>query len=233
MDCSVIRVTPEEILQKCLKNNIRHVAFTYAEPFTWYEFIYDTAKLLHKNAISVVLVTNGFVKREPFQLILPYISAMNIDLKSFSDHFYKTFCSGQLTPVLETIKTAVGKCHVEITLLLIETLNDDLWELDHIFKFLHDLSPDIPLHISKYFPRYKMMLPETSLDSLQNHIKRAKTFLKYVYAGNILHSDYLNTYCPQCNDMLIMRSTGSISISNLNNGICANCEEKIPLVVYF
>jgi pyruvate formate lyase activating enzyme len=180
-----MHIRPETLLEFCLKNRIKHVAFTYTEPFTWFEYVYQSALFLRKNNISVVLVTNGYVNLDPLNFILPLISAMNIDLKSFSENFYKTICGGKLQPVLDVIRVAHARTHVEVTLLLLETLNDDLSELHSLFAFLRSISSDIPLHISKYFPRYKMTIRETNEAKLHRIAQIAETYLKHVYVGNV------------------------------------------------
>jgi pyruvate formate lyase activating enzyme len=110
---------------------------------------------------------------------------MNIDLKSFSDNFYIQNCGGRLQPVLDTIRYCVGKTHVEITLLLIPGLNDDPVELDNYFRFISDLNPEIPLHVSRYFPRHQMKIPATDIDKIHATVEHAKQYLKHVYAGNV------------------------------------------------
>ena len=184
IDCGTMYISPEALKDFCLTKSILHVAFTYTEPFTWFEYIYEAASLLNKNNISVVLVTNGYVNSEPLMMLLPYISALNIDLKAFSEKFYKEICGGHLEPVLKTIKIAQTK-HIEITYLMIESLNDDLNELHDMFVFIRDLNPNIPLHISKYFPRYKMNIKETDEVKLYKAAEIAKTYLNHVYLGNV------------------------------------------------
>ena len=184
-DCSVKQITPNELLVLCQKNFIKHVAFTYTEPFTWYEYVLDASKLLRKNDISVVLVTNAYVNIEPLTELIPFISAMNIDLKSFSDRFYVEICGGKLQPVLDNIKFCHNKTHLEITLLLIEGLNDDYNKLCSLFSFIADIDKNIPLHISKYFPRYLLNTKETSTKTILNAVDLAKKYLNYVYAGNV------------------------------------------------
>lgn len=183
--CDTLLLPPDALLNYCQQNKIRHVAFTYTEPFTWFEYIYDSALLLQEAGISVVLVTNGYVNPEPLQLLLPHVSAMNIDLKAFSESFYADVCGGKLQPVLDTIAMTHNKAHIEITLLLIETLNDNPADLEEMFSFISSLNPDIPLHISRYFPRYKMLLPTTSINLLHTTAKLAKRYLNYVYLGNV------------------------------------------------
>jgi len=184
-DCTTKNVSPELLLAICLEQSIKHVAFTYTEPFTWYEYIFDSAKILNKNGISVILVTNGYVNINPLKDIIPFVSAMNIDLKSFSDGFYIDICGGKLKPVLDTIEFSHSKTHIEITLLLIENMNNDTKELNMLFSFISRLDKNIPLHILKYFPRYQMNMAETNETTIYNTVNMAKKYLNNVYAGNV------------------------------------------------
>lgn len=181
-------VTKEDLVGTALsiKDNIG-VAFTYNEPSIWYEYVYDCAKLLKEtdpNA-AVVLVTNGYISEEPLKKILPYVDAMNIDLKSFNNHYYNKLCGGSLQPVLKTIQTAAEVCHVEITTLLVSGENDSIEEVEEIAKFLNSISRDIPLHLSRYFPRYKLQNAPTDIDFMLKAEEAAKRFLDKVCLGNI------------------------------------------------
>ena len=227
-DCLVSDITPSELLDQCILNNVKHVAFTYTEPFTWYEYILDSAKLLKEHGISVVLVTNGFINLLPLEEIIPYISAMNIDLKAYSDEFYRDICQGKLQPVLDTIRYAATKTHVEITYLMIESLNDDPEEVTELFSFIKNVNPEIPLHISKYFPRYELLLEETNEEHLVQVAKKASEYLKYVYIGNFFHSEFQNTYCSECRHLLVDRKMRTI---NIKNNCCEKCNAKIPVVI--
>jgi len=187
LECATTYITPKDLLKYCQKNKIKHVAFTFTEPFTWFEFIYESAQLLYYNQISTVLITNGYVNKEPLEFILPYISAMNIDLKAFTEHFYVEICGGHLQPVLDTIRSTYSRTHIEITFLMIENLNDNIDELFKMFSFIRDLNPDIPLHISKYFPNYLMTRKTTSSETINRTVDIAKTLLHKVHTGNIFN----------------------------------------------
>ena len=226
-DCATQSILPNELLDLCLQKSIRHVAFTYTEPFTWYEYILECAELLSGSDISVALVTNGYVNIEPLNAILPYISAMNIDLKAYSESFYKEVCGGQLQPVLDVIKHCHDKVHLEITLLLIETLNDDSDKLRRLFSFIKNLDSDIPLHISKYFPRYEMSIKETSERKLLGVAQMAKEYLNYVYIGNVGFSEFQSTYCSKCGALLVERQRFNVKIVSLENGRCKKCDNQI------
>ena len=182
------KVSSEELVETILSipNNIG-IAFTYNEPFIWYEYILETAKLLKEKSKQkkVVLVTNGYVSKEPLEKLLPYIDAMNIDLKG-NDNYYKHLCKGSLNPVLQTIETAYKKgCHVEVTTLLVTDENTDEKSLVDIRDFLSDLNPNIPLHISRYFPMYKQTSQATSLEVMKKAYDILKEKLNNVYLGNV------------------------------------------------
>ena len=165
----------------------------------WYEYIYDVAKRIkeYDKNISVVLVTNGYVNKEPLKKILPYIDAMNIDLKGFTNRYYNDICKAKIDPVLETIKMASEQTHVEITTLMVSDENDSVEEIDEIAKFIADIDKNIPLHLSRYFPKYKMKNPPTIVENIMKAKEEASKYLNYVYVGNIAGVDN-NTYCPNC-----------------------------------
>ncbi len=185
-DAVTEEITSEYIIEKANESKSFGIAYTYNEPFIWYEFVYDTAVMARKAGLLNVLVTNGFVNPEPLEHILPLIDAMNIDLKSFNDEFYRKTCGGSLEPVLQTIKRSVRACHVELTTLVIPTMNDSEEELKRLVDWIYDnAGAETPLHLSRYFPCYKMNLPPTPLESLKRAEHIAKKKLKYVYLGNV------------------------------------------------
>lgn len=179
----------DEIVAKALdlrKQGNIGIAYTYNEPSIWYEFVYETARKAQEEGLLNVLVTNGYISEEPLKQILPYIDAMNIDLKAYNDKFYHELVKGGLEEVRETIRRASGQCHVEITTLVIPGWNDSVEEMNEMAAWLASLSPDIPLHLSRYFPKYLMTeRPPTSMDSLIELRKTAENHLKYVYLGNV------------------------------------------------
>ncbi|PLX18189.1 MAG: AmmeMemoRadiSam system radical SAM enzyme [Candidatus Muiribacterium halophilum] len=216
----------ESVVEQALKieRNIG-VAFTYNEPFIWYEFVYDMAKRLKENDMKVVLVSNGTVNKEPLERLLPYVDAFNIDLKGFSEEFYKKICKGYLETVKENIKLIndSGK-HLEITNLLITDENDDEKEFLEMVEFVAGINDSIPLHISRYFPNYKMKRPATGLEKMEKFVKIAMQYLKYVYAGNVPWES--NTLCPVCDSIVIRRN--HFSIKRLDeNGKCPQCQTTI------
>ncbi len=162
------------------------LAYTYNEPVVWYETVMETAKACRDAGMLNVMVTNGYIAPEPLRELLPYIDAMNIDLKAFSERFYRDVVKGRLTPVMETITSAAAACHVELTTLVIPDENDSEEEMREEARFIASVDPSIPLHLSRFFPHYKMTgKPVTGLRSLMRLQEIAREYLEYVYLGNV------------------------------------------------
>jgi len=179
-------IRPEDLIARAMDLNSFGIAYTYNEPFIWYEFVYEAAQLAVESGLENVLVTNGFVNKEPLEKILPLISAMNIDIKSIEDDFYMNTCSGRVAPVLEAVKLAARSTHVELTNLVIPTLNDKDENFEKLTDWIYDnLGKDVPLHFSRYFPSYKMTLPPTPESTLIRAKEIAERKLRYVYLGNV------------------------------------------------
>jgi pyruvate formate lyase activating enzyme len=227
IDSRTVRLAPPKLLSLCSKHNVEQVAFTYTEPMTWFEYILDSAKILKEKNIRVVLVSNGYINQKPLLELLPYISAMNIDLKAMSDTFYQKICQGSLQPVLDTIKTVAESCHLEITNLLIPGENDSSEEIDALVDFIASINPDIPLHFSRYFPSYKRTSEPTSPKSMKMAYEKALNKLSYVYLGNVLTNSEADTICPDCKTTLITRKNYNVAVLNLNRDRCSNCGKKI------
>ena len=184
---NIHKVTPEKIVEDAIKLNCKSISYTYNEPTIFIEFVKDIAVLAKKKSLKNILVTNGYMSKEGFDFIKNEIDAMNIDLKSFSDKFYIKLCGARLNPVLETIKRAYNAgIHIEITTLLIPGENDSDEELEKIAKFISSVDKNIPWHISRFFPMYKMndKLP-TPITTLKKAEKIGKKYLNYVYLGNV------------------------------------------------
>lgn len=223
---------PEALIKTCLEQNIPSIAFTYNEPTIFFEYLYDTARMAHKKGIKCVMVSNGYTSQEALALLHEYIDAYNIDLKSFSEEFYQNICRAKLAPVLETIKEVYNYgIWLEITTLVIPGKNDSDEELVSIASFIADLDPNIPWHISAFFPQYKMQdVPPTSRQALIRAYDIGKSAgLKYIYVGNIIDDERSHTYCPVCGKIMIRRNGFFSETENMNKqGICQNCEEAIP-----
>ncbi|MDD5331796.1 MAG: AmmeMemoRadiSam system radical SAM enzyme [Candidatus Nanoarchaeia archaeon] len=181
-------ITPEQIIKMTKDSKCPSISYTYSEPGVSIEYVLDTAKLAKKNKIKNVVVSNGYINQEPLKEIIKYIDAFNIDLKSINDDFYKKVCSGKLKPVLETLKTIKKyKKHLEITFLVIPTKNDNLKEIEKMCIWIkNNLGKDTPLHISRFFPYYKLSnLEPTPVETLLKARKIAEKYLKYVHIGNV------------------------------------------------
>lgn len=207
------------------------VAYTYNEPFTWYEFVSDTAKLVHEKGYRNVLVTNGYVKKEPLAALLPSIDAMNIDVKAFNETFYRKYCRGSLSEVVETVEAAAAQCHVEITCLLIPGVNDNEAEQEKLVRWMAGIDRNLVLHYSRYFPRYNLDLPSTPPEVMVSARKRALRHLRYVYLGNVNLPGSSDTTCPGCGKLLIERSGYRVNVSGLEGTCCRGCGEEVDLVM--
>ncbi len=219
---------PETIVEYCLENSIPSIAFTYNEPAIFFEYAFDTAKLAKKHGIKSVFVSNGYESDEALLKIRKFLDAINIDLKAFSNDFYLKTCRARLEPVLDTIK----KVHslgiwLEITTLVIPGKNDSREELKSISEFIAGIDKNIPWHLTRFHPDYKMLdTQETPLETLELGYKIGKEAgLNYVYLGNIA-SEHESTCCPSCNKLLIKRNGYNVKVL-LKNGKCS-CGTKIP-----
>ncbi len=228
-------ITSEQIAEKALKTprNIG-IAYTYNEPFTFYEFMLETAKIAHENGLKNVVVSNGYINPKPLKNLLPFIDAFNIDLKAFSEEFYMKQTKGKLEPVLETLNIiAKSPAHLEITNLVIPGLNDNEAEFAKMVKWIAtELGNDVPLHLSRYFPQHEMNLPATSVKKLEALYKLAKQHLQHVYLGNVNDEIRSSTTCAICSETLISRNQYKTSIQNLDeNGCCKNCGNKANISI--
>lgn len=188
-DARSVHISPQQLADRASeladRGNIG-IAYTYNEPSIWYEFVYDTCKLVRDRGLKNVIVTNGFINKEPLNELLPFIDAMNIDVKAFTASFYMEICKATLENVMETVEIAAKKCHVELTTLVIPDLNDSIDEIEKLSKWIASISPDIPLHLSRYFPNYKMThIPPTPKETLIIAREKALEHLNHVYLGNV------------------------------------------------
>ncbi|MEW6026301.1 MAG: AmmeMemoRadiSam system radical SAM enzyme [Planctomycetota bacterium] len=219
-------VTPDNIIELARRHKTRFIAYTYNEPFIWYEYVLETARLAKSDGLMNVLVTNGYVNPEPLKELLPYISAMNIDIKSIKPDFYRRLCKARLEPVLETAKTARKKTHIEITNLIITGENDTVEEFEAISRWIADnLGQDTPLHFSAYFPSYKLDNPPTSAETLLEAYRIARKYLHFVYLGNVTGiEEGRDTSCYHCGNKLVERTGYQVRIAGLaGDGKCAQC----------
>lgn len=225
-----IQTTPNDLVKKSyyVGDNIG-LAATYNEPIIQYEFLMDVFELNRKCHKKNILVTNGYIELNPLSELVTLVDAFNVDIKGFTEQFYRDVCGASLKPVLKTIEHIYDRSHLELTLLLIPGLNDDKENLSYLFKSIRDISSDIPLHISKYFPSYKMTRPETSLASLMAAQEMALEYLNYVYLGNV--PEIVNeTKCKSCGYTLISRDKGNVKIS-VSNERCPSCNRYHHLIL--
>jgi len=216
----------ENIFELAIKNKCKSISYTYNEPTIFIEFVHDMAKFSKMRGLKNVLVTNGYETKECIDFISPYVDAMNIDLKSFSEEFYSKNCGAKLKPILETIKYAYQKkIWIEITTLVVPGENDSEKEMEEIAKFIASIDKNIPWHISRFFPMHKMSEKNaTDISFLKKTFDIGRKYLNYVYVGNI---DVENpTVCPKCGIKIIERY-GYSTKSNLRLNVCFNCGEKI------
>lgn len=222
------KLPPDDVVKMAKNYNVRSIAYTYNEPAVFFEYAYDCAKLANENGIKNIFVTSGYETPVAIDTILPYLDAMNIDLKSNSEKFYRTICKAKLAPVLNAIQYAYNKrIWIEITTLLIPGENDSDSEIRQIAQFIAGISETIPWHLSAFFPTYKMIEPmPTPAKTLLRAYKIAKDVgLKYVYFGNINNTDHESTYCPKCGKMVIKRSghIGSNVLNMMKGSACPFC----------
>jgi len=224
--------TPEQIVEAAKKYGCEAIAYTYNEPSIFIEFVVETAKLAKKQGLKNVYVTNGYETKETLEELKGLVDAMNIDLKSMNDEFYLKVCGAvKIENVLETIALAHKMGFwIEITTLVIPGHNDSEKELKEIADFISNLDKNIPWHISRFFPMYKMEnVPPTPIETLMKARKiGADAGLKYIYVGNAQTPEYENTICPKCSATIIERNWHEGIVNNkLKKGKCPECGEKI------
>ncbi|MHB1698378.1 MAG: AmmeMemoRadiSam system radical SAM enzyme [bacterium] len=225
------KVSPEEVVKSALKANCKSISYTYTDPAVFFDYSLDVMELAHKNGLKNVFVTNGYYTEESVGATKGLLDAANIDIKFFNDTNYRRICGGSLEPVLEAVKMFYSNgVHIELTTLLIDEYNNNGEEIKKIADFIVSVSPDLPWHISRFFPLYKMKGGQvTQQESIINAYNIGKDAgLKYIYAGNIKLDGYENTNCPSCKKLLIKRDGYNISENNvIKSGKCKFCGYKI------
>lgn len=223
--------SPKKIVDYCRENKIWSIAYTYNEPTVFFEYAYDTMKLAKKHKIKNVWISNGFMSIECLKKIEKLVDAVNIDIKWYTEDFYKNICGARLQPILDNIKRCgEHKIRTEVTTLVIPWYNDKDEDLEGIAKFIYGVSPDIPWHLSAFYPSYKMMdVPETKVELLQKwYAIGKKIWLKHIYLGNIYNNEHEDTICPKCWFHVISRMGYSIyKDPKFEKGICPGCKTKI------
>jgi len=219
---------PEEIVEEARRNHCLSISYTYTEPTIFFEYAYDTAILAKKAGLANVFVTNGYMTRQALEMIRPYLDAANVDLKSFSEAYYKKNCMARLQPVLDTI-TSLKQLGIwfEVTTLIVPDENDSDEELSQIAGFLSGVDKDIPWHVSRFHPDYRFLDHRaTPIETLKRarEIGREKG-LRYIYLGNV--PEGANTYCYRCQALAVERRYMGMERCNLKNGHCPACDSEI------
>ncbi|MFC1667783.1 AmmeMemoRadiSam system radical SAM enzyme [Chlamydiota bacterium] len=219
---------PAEVVKVAKKNGCKSISYTYTEPTVFFEYAYDAAKIAKDNGLYNMFVTNGFMTKEAIDTISPYLDAVNVDLKSFSEDYYEKICKAQLQPVLDSIKymKSLG-IWIEVTTLIVPGENDSEEELSNIASFIVSVDPEIPWHISRFHPQYQYNdIASTPLVTLRKAAEIGKKAgLFYVYMGNVLEGQ--DTVCPHCKKVLINRNLLSNEKYHIIHNRCQFCETFI------
>jgi pyruvate formate lyase activating enzyme len=225
-------VRPEQIVTAAKRQDCRSIAYTYTEPTVYMEFCSQCAPLAKDHGLANVFVSNGYMTREAIELAGGWLDGINIDLKAFSDEFYRQICQARLKPVLQTISHIARHTNIwlEITTLVVPGQNDSLEQLKQIAEFIvNSAGPDVPWHVSRFFPNYKYTdsapTPATSLQQACEIGKKAG--LHYVYVGNLPGTHTENTYCYKCGQLLIERTGYTILANRIKKSCCPDCGTKI------
>ena len=223
-------VAPEKIVEDALSYRCKSIAYTYTEPTIFFEYAYEIAKLATQKSLKNVFVTNGYTTREALTTIKPFLHAANVDLKSFSKETYKKLCGARLENVLDCIRSykEMG-IWIEITTLIIPEINDSGSELRQIAEFIKSVGPEIPWHVSRFYPKYRLIeKPPTPVDTLRMARKIGlEAGLRHVYEGNVPGEGGENTYCYKCKNILIKRYGYQIIENNIVNSQCPACNAVI------
>jgi pyruvate formate lyase activating enzyme len=220
-------LTPEEIVNDAMARRCRSIAYTYTEPTIYFELAYETARIAHRKGLKNIFVTNGYMTPAALEMVAPYLDAANVDLKAFSDDFYKSQCSAKLEPVKETLRQMkAADILVEVTTLLIPGLNDDPEELAALAAFIaEELGPETPWHISRFHPTYRLTDRDpTPVSSLRRAYEIGESAgLRYIYMGNVLGQGGENTHCHHCRNLLVERSGFTVRHNHIRNDGCPKC----------
>jgi pyruvate formate lyase activating enzyme len=227
-----IYLPPSKVVELAKKYGSTSIAYTYSEPVVFYEFMLDISTLARQEGLHPVMISNGYINLEPMQEVCRHLSAVKIDLKAFTERFYKESCASHLQPVLDTLQLLrdTGVWY-EIVYLMIPTLNDDLGEIKEMSHWIHEtLGPDVPVHFSRFHPQYMLKnLPPTPVETVEEARRVAlEAGLNFVYIGNIPGHPGESTYCPQCQKIVVRRVGYRVYEINVTDGSCAFCDHKIP-----
>lgn len=228
-------ILPEEGVNRAISTGSRSIAWTYNEPTIWHEYTKEMGMLAKKESLGTVYVTNGYMTEEALNALSPMLDALRVDIKSFSDDFYRKICGAHLQHVLDaTIRGKELGMHVETVTLVIPGVNDSMEELSALVEWvLENLGNEIPMHFTAFHPDYKMTdASPTSVKSLEKiHDMAVEKGILYSYIGNVPSHPYNNTYCHECGNLLISRSGFSAEMRGLDGTACNKCGAEIPIVI--
>jgi pyruvate formate lyase activating enzyme len=234
-EADAIEITPEMAVRRAVASGARSVAWTYNEPTIWFEYTYDCARLAKEAGLATVYVTNGYITQGALETIAPYLDAFRVDIKAFTEDFYRDIASAKLAPVLESAKLAkeLGM-HVEVVNLVIPTLNDSESEIREMSKWIFEnLGADTPIHFTRFHPYYKLQdIRSTPLETLEMAYSVAREEgMRYVYIGNVPGNGHEHTFCPECGELLIKRGMFGLDTYKLTGkGTCPRCGTPISVV---
>ncbi len=225
-------IEPSRLVDLAIRDGCRSMAYTYTEPTIFMELAADCAKIAKQKGLANVFVSNGYMTKQAIDFAKDWLDGINIDLKSFSEQFYKRLCGAKLKPVLDTIEYISRHTNIwmELTTLVVPEENDSETELRQIAEFIYNAcGPDMPWHVSRFYPQYRHTKADaTPLTTLQLAYDIAKQVgLRYVYIGNIRTGKAENTYCPRCGHLLIEREGYYVAKNRIKEGNCPDCGEKI------
>ena len=222
---------PEQVVAESVKNKCASIAYTYSEPTTFYEYVFETATIARKEGVKNIIKSNGYINAEPLKKLCSVIDAANIDLKAFTESIYLKLTGGKLQPVLDSLKVykEMG-VWLEITNLIVPGWSDNPDDIGKMCKWLSENGfSNTPIHFSRFYPIYKLeQLPPTPVEMLNNACRIAKDEgLKYVYTGNVPGNEISDTICPACNSTLIVRQGFRIVSNLITDGKCNKCGQTI------
>ena len=231
-DAETSPMSPEEVIAEAVARATPSIAYTYAEPIIFIEYVQDIARLARPRGVRSVVVSNGFIERQPLLDLCGMVDAIKIDLKAFEDSYYREVCDGRLQPVLDTIQTIRSRgVWLELVYLVVPTLNDKPEKIREMARWVRStVGPDVPLHFSRFFPQYRLAnLPPTPVSTLDraHEISRAEG-LRYVYVGNVPGHAAEHTYCPRCAKRVVTRDGYRLARLDVVKGACRFCGEPIP-----
>jgi len=230
----LIPLSPDEGVSRALENGCASISWTYNEPTIWHEYTRDMGSLARARGLGTIYVTNGYITEDALTELAPMLGAFRVDLKAFTDDFYKKVCGAHLQPVLDaTVRARELGMHIETVTLVIPGLNDSMTEQEALIRWvIEHLGPATPMHFTAFHPDYRMTdRSATPVALLEKIYKKAKELgLRFPYLGNVSRTEYENTYCPACGALLIERQGFSGRCTGLDGQQCATCGEKIEIV---